>query len=68
MTDTPTYKTQARDTRGNILVGVGDLFEWETLGGPTYRGRIADMDSNIAFVNLHDANGRETNNTLSVEL
>jgi hypothetical protein len=50
----PTVKTRFRDEQGNLLVKEGDVVAWNTLGGDSYRGKIVEMDSNVAYVELED--------------
>ena len=37
-----------------LLPKVGQVISWSTLGGQHYRGRVVEMDSNVAIVRLPD--------------
>lgn len=48
----PTVVTRFRDEEGNLLVKEGDIVVWNTLGGESFKGKIVEMDSNVAYVKL----------------
>lgn len=49
-------KTEFRNDAGDILVYVGDVIKWKTIGGSKYVGIVRELDSNVAYVEI--PNGR----------
>jgi hypothetical protein len=45
---------QRRPVTERNLPRVGNIISWETMGGQHYRGKVIEMDGNVAHVILKD--------------
>jgi len=52
------YQRVFRDTEGHLVVGVGYDIEWRTPEGDVHRGRILEIESDIAWVHCTDGKQR----------